>query len=615
MKRLLFLVSLIICNYSFSQNGMVYPKNLDIKSNELNTYIYEPPYGISIPEKAFINMYYQPFNLKNVPLIKKDNSYEFSIKVPDSIMVLVLTIVDKKMETIDNNSNKGYVIYLKNKTAAELEKAKLAKLGFDGLISYLLKLKITAEETITQFDELYKQNPKLKEDKSYVNYLSLQYQKDKIKYKPIVEDYAESLIKKGEEASMMDAYNIYSWLKQGERNLEIESQILKRFPKGELAKRNFMSGFYNNHEKKTEKFILDELKSYTSTFNDSSENAIEPFYMELLAIYVKNGDTLNMEKMDSHIKNKLKVAYLYNGIAWEYSGQDLVNPGTDLSLAEMISKKAIEIVKSKMSHPTEDDNIFQMQNAYITFTDTYALIMYKQKKYDLAFQYQNEISELSEIDTGGKERYAGYAEKAKGLDFTKAYIEKQLSGGAESSIMLDQLHEIYKKLNIPLADFDRIKENYLKSISQKIKDKVLKKYGNVKGLDFTLVNLAGEKVSLADYKGKVVVLDFWATWCGPCRASFPKMQELVSKYKNKNVEFFFIDVWEKMQPAETKKNVEKFIKDKNYSFNVLFDFKDEIVAKYKIEGIPTKILIDKGGNIVSVDSSIEDLDALIEKNI
>jgi len=130
-----------------------------------------------------------------------------------------------------------------------------------------------------------------------------------------------------------------------------------------------------------------------------------------------------------------------------------------------------------------------------------------------------------------------------------------------------------------------------------------------------LTNSDGKKVHLSDYKGKVIVLDFWATWCGPCRASFPKMQELVKKYKDKNVEFFFINVWEKMNPVDLKANVTDFIKENKYSFNVLYDFKDEIVSQYKIDAIPSKIIIDKKGNILSMNCSVEDMTTLIDTNM
>jgi len=110
--------------------------------------------------------------------------------------------------------------------------------------------------------------------------------------------------------------------------------------------------------------------------------------------------------------------------------------------------------------------------------------------------------------------------------------------------------------------------------------------------DFTLKDIEGNVVQLSKLKGKVVMLDFWGTWCGPCVSELPQLVKLYEKYKgNPNVVFYSVDVNE--QPPVIK----KFMKEKGYSFNVLIADATNTQKDYEVTAVPTKFLIDKEGKI------------------
>jgi peroxiredoxin len=110
--------------------------------------------------------------------------------------------------------------------------------------------------------------------------------------------------------------------------------------------------------------------------------------------------------------------------------------------------------------------------------------------------------------------------------------------------------------------------------------------------DFILNDLCGKKITLSQFKGKVVILNFWSIWCGPCLAEMPFLNKLYLEFKDKGLVVLAIAE----DPAE--KPLRSYIKEKGLSFPVLIDKNRKVYLKYSLFGIPVSFLIDKKGVIV-----------------
>ncbi len=117
-------------------------------------------------------------------------------------------------------------------------------------------------------------------------------------------------------------------------------------------------------------------------------------------------------------------------------------------------------------------------------------------------------------------------------------------------------------------------------------------YAGNMAADFNLPT-ASATVRLSQFKGKVVYLDFWASWCEPCKHSFPWMNEMQKKYRADGLEVVAINLDKKRELAN------KFLKEMPASFNVAFDPEGKTAESYNVMGMPSSYLINRKGEIVS----------------
>jgi thiol-disulfide isomerase/thioredoxin len=107
--------------------------------------------------------------------------------------------------------------------------------------------------------------------------------------------------------------------------------------------------------------------------------------------------------------------------------------------------------------------------------------------------------------------------------------------------------------------------------------------------DFSLSDVNGSTVKLSDYRGKVVVFNFWATWCGPCVEEMPMFEAYQQQYQN----FVLLGLNEE----ETKEQVQAFLAEQELNYTMLLDEKADAAAKYKVMILPTTIFVDEKGEV------------------
>jgi len=212
---------------------------------------------------------------------------------------------------------------------------------------------------------------------------------------------------------------------------------------------------------------------------------------------------------------------------------------------------------------------------------------YKQKDYEKALKYLLESAQVNEKNKYPQAHYLVgqvYNDLGKKDDAVKWLVRGLV---IKNDVKARQtLEKLISELNSDVTDGSAVN----KTIDKLLRDERMK--SATLAADFTLLSLNNEKVQLSKLQGKVVILDFWATWCGPCIGELPKLVKLYEDYsRNSSVVFYNIDV------DEQPKIIHEFMTKKGYSFNVLLASGTEVQKQYGVNSIPTKFLIDKKGRI------------------
>jgi thiol-disulfide isomerase/thioredoxin len=325
----------------------------------------------------------------------------------------------------------------------------------------------------------------------------------------------------------------------------------------------------------------------------------------------------------------------YRDLLYSLLAQQMLK-NNDLVTSEYLIKQALDSAKTRMlsfdssriaatANPRQSNG--NLQNSYYSYKTTYAKVLFKKGKVAEAYTEVKEAYNHSTKDNVElNDFYMTVLLSLNKMNEALPLMENAIRLGLASQDVKSKLKGAYVAVHGSEDGFTGYKEKLEQELYEKTREKVTKLIIDKPSLDFTLTDVSGVPVSLHDLKGKTVVLDFWATWCGPCKKSFPAMQLAVDKYKDDpNVKFLFIHTWERgnLDPAIDAK---KYITDHHYSFEVLVDRKNpetginKVVSDYGVSGIPTKFVIDGSGVIrfefsgfyAGDDAALAEISSMIE---
>ncbi|MFO7524587.1 MAG: TlpA disulfide reductase family protein [Ignavibacteriaceae bacterium] len=527
----------------------------------------------------------------------------------------------KHAEKSDNNDNQGYFInfYESNNTLIPGALAGSA-VSISSWGAFYADLERNRERAFELFNKEFESNPALEREfisPYLLTFVTLYPEKSDSIYQTLAEKTEQySDLKEKEINLLITYYGMTNFYNQEKVDTYI-NMMKEKFPAGEYMQNDYINRM------RTETDIdkkVQMVQEFELLFPESKFSTL-PYDLAANAYR----DVKDYNSAFQYLKtNQDKVS----PFRFYYIASRMLEEKADLQTAMMISESGIQQTRknlldensSREKHETVKDAIEMKETAL-----AYSLLVNGKilnelnKKPEALNSFEEMVSITKSTNPELNEVYAKSLVENEKFETAMTQIENYLRSGTHTPIMKDLLRTAYIEVKGSDSGFDEYISEFESLAKEKLFEKLNAELISKPAPQFSLVDLNGNTVSLSELKGKTVMIDFWATWCGPCISSFPGLQQTVNSFADDpDVRFLFINSWERVE--NKKQNASDFIKKNNYTFQVLMDEENKVITDYKVTGIPTKFIIDKDQNIrfISVgyagtpEGLVEEISAMIE---
>lgn len=548
-------------------------------------------------------------NTKSYKMSREGAGWICEIEIPPATVSLLVKFTDEFGKKEDNNGEMTYIINMFDDSGKELPETKavygMAKAARGGIAG----MKTNREEGITFLEKSFEANPQLFKKFAGEYFFNINRARGS-EAKDIISAKLTELEQMNDNSEDV-LITLTKWYRETGDSIKSDNykeELENRFPNNSFTEEETYNKIYNEKDIDKQKQMLSEFeKQFTSSTYTTR------IYYAITNSYIKEDNISELEEFLVSNSDKTHMLSFYNAATHILDNSDNLEIAFNISSAG-INRSEKEIINPKSKKPAyySDEEWIDINKNWAAHNNMlHSKILKEMNKLDDAVSHTIKAVELTRgEDSEINEYYITLLLESKKYDEVVSKSEEFINSGSATEKIKDDLKDAYSATKGSDEGFSKYLESLeseaLSELYKELKEEMI----NEPAADFLLNDLDGSSLSLSELKGKVVIIDFWATWCGPCLNSFPSMKLAVEKFQEDNgVKFLFVNAWERVE--NKIENAENFISDTKYPFHVLMDLDNKVIGDYGVSGIPTKFIIDGNGNIrfksVGFDGNIEHL--------